>query len=165
MSYDVRFVDQARRDLASLLSLHPELEEDDVLRQDMIEAETGALELIDKLVKAEREAKWLADGVAECIDHFLRRRERFENRRVALRHYIRQIMETANLKKVERPAATVSVAAGRQKVVITDENVLPDDCVRIKREPDKTRIAAQLHRGDFVPGATLSNPEPVLRIS
>jgi hypothetical protein len=39
---DARFVDQARRDLASLLSLHPELEEDDVLRQDMIEAETGA---------------------------------------------------------------------------------------------------------------------------
>jgi hypothetical protein len=55
---DARFVDQARRDLAgSLLSLHPELEEDDVLRQDMIEAETGALELIDKLIEAEREAK------------------------------------------------------------------------------------------------------------
>jgi hypothetical protein len=59
---DVRFVDQARRDLASLLSLHPELEEDDVLRQDMIEGETGALELIDKLIEAEREAKFLIDG-------------------------------------------------------------------------------------------------------
>jgi hypothetical protein len=37
--------------------------------------------------------------------------------------------------------------------------------VRIKREPDKTRIASHLHRGDYIPGATLSNPEPVLRIS
>jgi hypothetical protein len=162
---DARFVDQARRDLASLLSLHPELEEDDVLRQDMIEAETGAIELIDKLILAEREAKLLIDRVGDIIDYYQQRRERFGGRRIALRKYIMQIMEAANLRKVERPAATVSIAAGRQKVVITDDNALPEDCVRIKREPDKIRIASHLHRGDYIPGATLSNPEPMLRIS
>jgi hypothetical protein len=76
-----------------------------------------------------------------------------------------QLMEAAGLKKVERPAATVSIAAGRPKVVITDENELPEDCVRVKREPDKARIAAQLQRGEYVPGASLSNAESVLRIS
>jgi hypothetical protein len=165
MPLDARFVDQARRDLASLLSLHPELEEDDVLRQDMIEAETGALELIDKLVETERQSKYLIEGIGEAIHHFQRRRERFEARRAALRKYIMQIMESANLKKVERPAATVSISAGRQKVVITDEDALPEDCVRIKREPDKTRIGSLLHRGGYVPGAALSNAEQVLRIS
>jgi hypothetical protein len=60
-------------------------------------------------------------GVEEAIDHFQRRRERFDNRRSALRKYIMQIMEAANFKKVERPAATVSIAAGRPKVTITDE--------------------------------------------
>jgi hypothetical protein len=162
---DVRFVDQARRDLASLLSLHPELEEDDVLRQDMIEAETSALELIDKLVEAEREAKFLIDGVGEAIDHFQRRRERFDARRAALRNYIKQIMEAANLKKVECPAATVSISAGRPRVVIIDESQIPDAYWRIKREPDKDAIGTTLKALRDVPGATLSNPEPVLRIS
>jgi hypothetical protein len=92
-------------------------------------------------------------------------RDRFARKTIALRKYMMQLMEAAGFKKVERPAATVSIAAGRQKVVITDDNALPEDCVRIKREPDKIRIASHLHRGDYIPGATLSNPEPVLRIS
>jgi hypothetical protein len=121
--------------------------------------------MLDQLVQAEREACALANGIDGELDRLKKRQARFELRRVALRKYIMQIMEAANLKKVERPAATVSIAVGRQKVVITDDNALPDDCVRIKREPDKIRIATQLHRGDYVPGATLSNPEPVLRIS
>jgi hypothetical protein len=162
---DARFVDLARRDLASLLSLHPELEEDDVLRQDMIEAETGALELIDKLVEAERETKALGDGLDAAMARLEKRGDRFARRQIALRKYIMQIMEAANLRKVERPAATLTIAAGRQKVVITDEDALPEDCMRIKREPDKIRISSHLHRGDYIPGATLSNPEPVLRIS
>jgi hypothetical protein len=162
---DVRFVDQARRDLASLLSLHPELYEDNVLRQDMIEAETGALDLIDKLIEAEREALALEESITRILEQLSDRKTRFSQRRIALRKYIMQIMEAANLKKVERPAATVSIVAGKQKVVITAEDALPEDCMRIKREPDKTRIASHLHRGDYIPGATLSNPEPVLRIS
>jgi hypothetical protein len=162
---DIRFVDQARRDLASLLSLHPELYEDNVLRQDMIEAETGALELIDKLIEAEREALALEESITRILEQLSDRKTRFSQRRIALRKYIMQIMDAANLRKVQRPAATVSIAAGKQKVVITDDNALPEDCVRIKREPDKTRIASHLHRGDYIPGATLSNPEPQLRIS
>jgi hypothetical protein len=163
---DARFVDQARRDLASLLSLRPELEEDDVLRQDMIEAETGALELIDKLIEAEREAKSLAEAIDVQVKKLLTRGNRFLDRRAALRKYIMQIMEAANLPKVERPAATVSIAAGRPKVIITDETRLPDFCVRIKREPNKDAIAKAFKEGRHeIPGATLSNPEPVLRIS
>jgi hypothetical protein len=165
MSLDGRFVEQARRDLTALLAAYPELAEDDVLRQDMIEAETGALELIDKLVDVEREAKAMEGAVLAILDRLVGRKERFENRSIALRKYIKQIMEAANLKKVERPAATVSISAGRPKVVITDESLLPDRLFRIKREPNKTAIAAEIEEHGDVGGATLSNPEPVLRIS
>jgi hypothetical protein len=162
---DVRFVDQARRDLASLLSLHPELAEDDVLRQDMIEAETGALELIDKLVEAEQSAKCLAVAIGTQMDHLAERKTRFENRRLSIRQYIKQIMEAANLPKVERPAATVSIVPGRPKVVIIDESLIPPAYHRIKTEIDKAAIATTLKALRDVPGATLSNPEPTLRIS
>jgi hypothetical protein len=162
---DARFVDQARRDLTALLTAHPELEFDDVLCADMIEGATNALELLDELIRAEQDARILEERIDVEVERLQKRQERFSHRRQLIRKYMMQLMDSAGLKKVERPAATVSIAAGRQKVVITDDNALPEDCVRIKREPDKIRIAIHLNRGDYIPGATLSNPEPLLRIS
>jgi hypothetical protein len=135
-----------------------------VLRQDCIEAETTALELLDKLVEAEREAKAFAEGLEFELERIRKRQIRFEHRQIAIRQYIRQIMETANLKKVERPAATVSIAAGRPKVVITDEQKIDAVFFRYKKEIDKEAIGQAIKSGTNVPGATLSNPEPTLRI-
>jgi hypothetical protein len=165
MSLDVRFVEQARRDLTALLATYPDLEQDDVLRLDMIEGETNALELIDLLIAAEREALSLEEAVKILQDRLAIRQARFANRRGAIRKYLMQLMEAARLKKVERPAATVSIAAGRPKVVITDESLIYEDFVRITREPDKDKIAKALKGGEIIPGATLSNSEQVLRIS
>jgi DNA repair ATPase RecN len=162
---DARFVDQARRDLTALLAAHPELEFDDVLCTDMIEGATNALELLDELIRAEQDARILAERIDVEVERLQKRQARFSHRCQLIRKYMMQLMDSAGLKKVERPAATISIAAGRSKVVITDEDALPEDCMRIKREPDKTRIASHLHRGDYIPGATLSNSEPVLRIS
>src|SRR4051812_24668823 len=166
MSLDMRFVEQARRDLTALLAAHPELEEDDILRLDMIEGETNALELIDLLIAAEREALSLEEAVKILQERLAIRQARFANRRGAIRKYLMQLMEAAGLKKVERPAATVSIAAGRPRVIITDETRLPDFCVRIKREPNKEAIAKAFKEGrSEIPGALLSNSEPVLRLS
>lgn len=162
---DGRFVEQARRDLTALLANHPELEEDDVLRLDMVDGCTNAMELIDQLLEAERESVGLENGLDQIIERFYARRSRIASRRGALRKYMMQLMEAANLKKAERPAGTISIATGRPKVVITDVNQLPDGLVRIKREPDKELILSDLKQGRLIPGATLSNAEPVLRIS
>ena len=56
----------------------------------------------------------------------------------------------------------LSIRAGQPRVIITDETLLPPDCVRIKREPDKIAIKERLSRGEPVPGATLSNSEETL---
>lgn len=165
MSLDSRFIEQARRDLTALLAAHPELEEDDVLRLDMIEGQTNALELLDKLIAAELDAQAMESALETWFERISKRRERYANRRIAVRKYMLQIMEAAGFKKVERPAATVSIAAGRPKAVITDESALPDRFIRVTREPNKNLIWAVLKDGNPVPGATLSNAEPQLRIS
>jgi hypothetical protein len=165
MSLDVRFVEQARRVLTALLAANPELEEDDVLRLDMVEGETSAMELLDELIRAERDAVALMGAVAEEQRRLDQRLERFSVRRVAIRKYIMQLMEAANLKKAERPAATVSIAAGRPKVIITDETAIPPAYTRTKVEIDKESIAKTLKALGEVPGATLSNAEPYIRIS
>lgn len=162
---DVRFVDQARRDLAALIAAHPELEEDEVLRTDMIEGEGNTMEMLDELIRVEREAKALQEAIASEMDRLNKRLQRFVDRQRLVRKYLMQLMEAAGLKRVERPAATVSIAAGRPKVVITDESLLMDYFVRIKREPNKERIAEAFKAGHAVDGAMLSNAEPTIRIS
>lgn len=165
MALDVRFVDQARRDLTALLAAHPELEFDDVLCMDMIEGATNTLELLDELIRAEQDAHILEERIDVEVDRLKKRQERFSHRRQLIRKYMMQLMEAAGLKKVERPVATVSIAAGRPKVVITDAEKLFDSYVRIKREPNKEAIKQAFEEGRTVYGAILSNAEPVLRIS
>jgi hypothetical protein len=48
---------------------------------------------------------------------------------------------------------------------ITDEKAIPDDCFRVKREPDKALIKARLARGDEIPGAVLTQAPPSLVIT
>jgi phage host-nuclease inhibitor protein Gam len=166
MSLDGRFVEQARRDLTALLAAHPELEEDEVLRMDMAEGQTNAMEMLDELIRVERDARSLQDAIADEMDRLNKRLQRFVDRQRLVRKYMMQLMDAAGLKKVERPAATVSIAAGRPKVVITDETLLGEKFVRIKREPNKEAILkALLSHENGVFGATLSNSEPTIRIS
>jgi hypothetical protein len=54
---------------------------------------------------------------------------------------------------------------GAKSAEITDEKALPDDCWRMKREPDKALIKARLARGDDIPGAVLVTAPPSLVIT
>jgi hypothetical protein len=64
--------------------------------------------------------------------------------------------------------ATLSLAAGRPKVIIGDAAAdrLPDALVstQIVRTPNKAAIRAALEAGDIVEGACLSNATPVLQV-
>jgi hypothetical protein len=77
-----------------------------------------------------------------------------------------QLMEAANLKKAERPRRYRLNSCRGPKVIITDESAIPPAYHRrIKTEIDKESIARTLKALGDVPGATLSNAEPVLRVS
>lgn len=56
-------------------------------------------------------------------------------------------------------------ANGARAVEISDEKALPDDCWRMKREPDKSLIKARLNRGEEIPGAVLVAAPPSLVIT
>jgi hypothetical protein len=56
-------------------------------------------------------------------------------------------------------------ANGARAVEISDEKALPDDCWRMKREPDKSLIKARLNRGEEIPGAALTQSPPSLVIT
>ena len=78
---------------------------------------------------------------------------------------LRKIMEAAELRKVELPEATISMAKGQSRLVgDCDPSGLADNFCRIKRELDRAAIKSELAAGGQVPGFYLSNAEPYLTI-
>jgi hypothetical protein len=157
-------VDTIRKQISDLLLAAPELAEDDILRADMIEAETNAIDFLRRLERNRQVALATIKVLHEWVEALCERSKRFDVREHAIRTLMFKVLQTANLHKIELPEATLSIRAGQPKVIITEEGDIPDYYVRIKREPNKILIGAALKAGTNVPGATLSNAEPTLAI-
>ena len=153
-----------RDQITNLLLCNPELEEDEVLRADMIEGSTDVHEFLSQLVRCVAEAEHHSTALNTWAISINVRSERFNRRIDNLRKLIKQIMDDGGLKKVPLPEATLSIRNGSPKVIITNEHELGDGWMRIKKEPDKTRIKAALMAGEHVNGAALSNSESTLAI-
>lgn len=163
---NIRFdVAQACIWLERMFDQFPELAEDYQLRLDTIEGETEIFALIDQLLEINSAARGMRTGINAEMQRLRAREERMEARELMARNCIAKLLEAANMRKAERPAATVSMQSGKAHIVITDENELPEQFIRVKREPNKEEIAKALKEGQSVPGAMLSNSAPVLRIS
>lgn len=89
-----------------------------------------------------------------------------ENRIAIRREAISTWMTANNHKSVRLALATLSMAETKPKVIITEEDKLPLDCFQEKvvRSVNKDLVKARLLTGAAVPGATLSNAAPDLRI-
>ena len=154
-----------RVEIQHLLWAHPELSEDEVLRADMIDGQTDFKTFLTTLVRKLADANALADGTKERLTELRERKARFERRIDWLRTLLTKTLEAADAKKVELPEATVSMRAGTQALVgDPDPDTLPDEYVRIKREPDRAKIKAALLAGVDVPGCALSNAAPSLSV-
>lgn len=151
-------------EITALLLAHPELAEDEVLRTDSIEGETGAFEFLSGLIRKIDATKALAGGTADYIEELRGRKARLDRREHALRSLIMKVMNTASIRKAELSEATLSIRAGQPKVLIINDAEIPDEFMRIKKEPDKTLIKAAMVAHETVPGCVLSNGEPSLAI-
>ncbi len=151
-----------RLQIEQLLRQFPELQEDDIPLA--LESETDATEYLRSIERIRQDAVALAKATDLVIDDLTQRKRRFERRDEAIRQLMLQMLQAANLRKLELPEATLSIRAGSPKVIVTDEPAIPDEFVRIKREPDKTKIKGALQDGTQVPGATLSNAEEYLTV-
>jgi hypothetical protein len=153
-----------RAQINALLLAHPEIADDEILLADSLEGQTDLFEFLREIERKRRTASTLAEAVAIEIKDLRERRDRFMRRDEALRAMLFNVLQWAELKKAELPEATISIRTGSQKVIIEDENTIPDEYCRIIREPDKVKIKAALSEFKSVAGASLSNAEPVLAI-
>jgi tagatose-1,6-bisphosphate aldolase len=128
--------------------------DDEQLKSDTIEGQSNFYEVADMLAEEIARDTLLIDTAEERIK---RKKAKVERRREILRN----MLEAVNLRKLERPLFTASIAY-HQKAIVTDENALPPEYIR--HAPDKIAINKALRNGDAIPGAVLGNSSPVLTL-
>lgn len=157
--------DILRSQIEALLREYPDLADDEILRADMLEGETDLREIVTSINRMVEDAKALRDGTQGRVDDLLGRKGRFQKRIDFGRDLIRQILEAAQVTKLELPEVTASLRnSAPQLIGDPDPDVLPDELVKIARSPDRKKIREALERGDLVPGCVLSNAPPSLML-
>jgi hypothetical protein len=156
-------VDRLRLEIEALLREYPILAEDEIARADMLEGATNTQEILTALARLMDDATALQEGVHGRIAELRQREERFLARIDYLRSLMFKIMESANLKKIELPEATLSLRNNPPRLVgEADPAALPDVLVKITRTLNRTAIRAALESGHAVEGFALSNAQPSL---
>ena len=145
------------REINALLVEYPQLQDDDELFRDMLEGNTRFNEIMDRLLSRVRDNETLAEATAQRIGKIRERQTRLTNRAQFHRSLMHRLLTLTGLKSVALAEAKVSVVNSPDKVIITDESVIPDEFMKIVKEPNKTAIKNALKNGTHVPGATMSN--------
>lgn len=141
------------------LLLETELE----LRFALIDEGVSVDDVLSRLGRAALDAEVMVEVTKVRIDRLKARYERCQRREETIRATLLQAMQAVGLPSFPDPEFSASVSKGKAKVLVTDVDALPDDCVRLERVPIKTIIAQRLALGP-VPGAILSNGGDVLSI-
>ena len=140
-----------------LREIDPGLEDDWQLYQDTLDGESGdALQIVERLIEASIEADTMADAAKLRKLDIAERQARFEKRRDTLRGIAQQALEALNLPRLERAAWTASLRKLPAPLIV-DEEALPDEWWKTKREPMKAEIRKELASGGEVAGAQLGN--------
>lgn len=138
--------------------------DDETLLLDSIEGETGFFEVVDALLRRMVANQAMITGLLCAAADLDERKARFERRVTTDRTLIEQAMMIAELEKIERPVATLSLSARAPKVVIETEADIPAEFWKASDPTlDKKALGAALKEGRTIPGAVLSNAAPSLQ--
>ena len=148
---------------AELLARWPELAADPEALADTLEGISTLPEAIAAVYRSSLDDEQDCAAIAEQIKRLQARKKRLEERAERKQNLALWACQEGRLRRVDAPDFTLSVAASKGRVIITDEYELADVWCRIRREPDKKAIGDALRAGVDVPGAVLGNPQATLR--
>lgn len=136
------------------------LEDDDQSLLDSLEGATNLKEMIVASIRHARRKEAFAKALSELIADNRRRQQRMEHAAENVRAAVTLAMETAGLPRVESADFTISFRQAKPAPVVTDETLLPDWAIRVKKEPNKLLINERykFQGDDFeCPGVSISN--------
>ena len=124
---------------------------------DTLDGCCNALDIADHLIAEIQHDAALVAALKAQEEAMSQRRARLENREKAKRRVAVELLEALGVKKLERPRATLTRAAGRTRPDITDPDAIPSQLCIVKTTtaPDMAAIKRLLEAGEDVPGAQL----------
>lgn len=130
---------------------------DKKLFQDMLEAETNANEVMAWAINKIADETALLNATKERIEKLNDRKEANQNRIDKLKSIFENLLAMTNKRSFKNEVCTVSLRATPQKVIIQDENKIPELFKKYETKINLTDIKKQLKDGNKVDGCTLSN--------
>jgi hypothetical protein len=132
---------------------------------DTVEGLTDLHEIVQAIIRAALTDQTLATGLRCRISDMQDRLDRLQDRAAKRRQIAKDVMVELDLKKLNAPDFTASLRPGLPALVVLNEDAVP----KTYWEPGEPRLrrqvlASDLKGGAEIAGATLSNPEPVLRV-
>lgn len=166
MSIDPQAIEREARAAASLRESLAQLAQgDEDLMLDMIEGETSLIECIDALLARNAADRALIEGTERVISDLQSRADRVDRRIKFDRTLIEQAMMTAEITKIERPVATLSLTNRAPSLRVDSESEIPAEFWSAGAPKlDRKALTAALKEGRPVPGAALSNAAPSLTV-
>lgn len=162
-------MDPLTRSLATHEALKRQLREiygDEIDQEALLDTLDGESDLVELIAATYRQAladDAMVEGIKALQDKLAARRKRIEHRSEKLKAAVAHAMEASERAKITAPDFTLSLGRGPDKLIVTDDGLIPPDFWRIKREPDKAALKEALKGGATIPGAVLSNGGTVLR--
>ena len=95
------------------------------------------------------------------------RKKLYVNNRARLIEYLRSNMEASEITKIECPLFRITLAKGRERVIVDDSELIPDDFMRMPEvtpEADKNKIMDAYKQGEEVAGTHIERGPSSIRI-
>ena len=141
----------------------PGVDEETVL--DTLEGITDLHEMIAAIIRSALVDEALHAGLRFRLDDMKQRLSRLEVRAEKKRQLALEAMSEVGFTKLEQPDFTASTRAGSPALIVIAEDKIPNT-YWLPQPPklDRQTILGELKRGAEIPGAQLSNPQPVLMV-
>ena len=146
-----------------LLTDFPGVDEETVL--DTLEGITDLHEMIAAIIRSALVDEALHAGLRFRLDDMKQRLSRLEVRAAKKRQLALEAMSEVRFTKLDQPDFTASTRAGSPALIVVAEDKIPNTYwLPQPAKLDRQTILGELKRGAKVPGAQLSNPQPVLMV-
>jgi hypothetical protein len=148
-----------QRVLASL-ALAPGFDPDDEqIKSDMLEGETGLHEVVSQLLAENEDDEGIIAALDEQVAARGIRMERAEKRIEARKAAIASLMDCARETSLKLPEATLSLRTLKSRPKVTDPDALPDAFLieEVKVKANMEAIKAAIEAGQSIPGVTMTN--------
>ena len=134
-------------------------DDDESLKLDMLEGETGLNEIVSRLLADNEDDEGTIASLDAQIDIRAARKERLQHRIEGRKTAIASLMDCARITKLPLPEATLSLRTLQPRVKVAAAEELPDEYVTVLeiRKPNMEAIKDAVERGETIPGVVMTN--------